>query len=264
MNRILKSVSSLAVFSLAVALAAPAPGLCLPGAAPPRSRAVLRQPRDRGRPALPGREIHRLPEAVEGDAQRLGEEDGEPYSAARLVTADAEAARSPASSGAATANTSCSSGQGRRRELQRLRRRSRGSRRRGPGGARRRGTSPTPRARARPSTPLPKADPDVIYVGLNDRDAAWHDVYQVRISTGERKLVRQNTERISGWNFDLAGKLRLAERVADNRRQRGPAHRSRRPHQGVLVHRLRELRGARASTRTASARTWRRTRATRT
>ena len=59
----------------------------------------------------------------------------------------------------------------------------------------------------------PKADPDVIYVGLNDRDPAWHDVYQVRISTGERKLVRQNTDRIAGWNFDLAGNLRLAERV---------------------------------------------------
>ena len=61
----------------------------------------------------------------------------------------------------------------------------------------------------------PKADPDVIYVGLNDRDPAWHDLYQVRISTGERTLIRQNTERIAGWNFDLAGKLRLAERVTD-------------------------------------------------
>jgi hypothetical protein len=63
---------------------------------------------------------------------------------------------------------------------------------------------------------LPKADPDVMFVGLNDRDAAWHDVYKVRISTGERTLVRKNTERISGWNFDLAGNLVLAERVADN------------------------------------------------
>jgi len=63
---------------------------------------------------------------------------------------------------------------------------------------------------------VPKSDPDVIFVGLNDRDAAWHDVYKVHISTGERTLVRKNTERISGWNFDLAGNLRLAERVADN------------------------------------------------
>jgi dipeptidyl aminopeptidase/acylaminoacyl peptidase len=59
----------------------------------------------------------------------------------------------------------------------------------------------------------PKGDPDVLYVGLNDRDAAWHDVYKVRISTGERTLVRKNTERIAGWEFDLTGKLRLAQRV---------------------------------------------------
>ena len=33
-----------------------------------------------------------------------------------------------------------------------------------------------------------KVDPDTIFVGLNDRDAAWHDVYRVKISTGERTL----------------------------------------------------------------------------
>ncbi len=63
---------------------------------------------------------------------------------------------------------------------------------------------------------VPKGDPDVIYVGLNDRDASWHDVYQVHVSTGERKLLRQNTEKIAGWDFDLGGNLRLASRVADN------------------------------------------------
>jgi hypothetical protein len=63
---------------------------------------------------------------------------------------------------------------------------------------------------------VPKNDPDTIFVGLNDRDPAWHDVYKVKISTGERTLVKKNTERISGWTFDLAGKLRLASRVADN------------------------------------------------
>jgi len=30
---------------------------------------------------------------------------------------------------------------------------------------------------------VPKQDPDTIYVGLNDRDAAWHDLYRVSIST---------------------------------------------------------------------------------
>ncbi|MCM2255126.1 MAG: S9 family peptidase [Vicinamibacteria bacterium] len=63
---------------------------------------------------------------------------------------------------------------------------------------------------------VPKNDPDTLFVGLNDRDAAWHDVYQVKISTGERKLLRQNTERISGWVFDLQGRLRLASRIADS------------------------------------------------
>ncbi|MCU0975066.1 MAG: prolyl oligopeptidase family serine peptidase [Steroidobacteraceae bacterium] len=60
-----------------------------------------------------------------------------------------------------------------------------------------------------------KRDPDLILVGLNDRDAAWHDVYQVRISTGERTLLRQNTERIAGWVFDLEDRLRLALRLTD-------------------------------------------------
>jgi len=63
---------------------------------------------------------------------------------------------------------------------------------------------------------LPKSDPDLIWVGLNDRDPAWHDLYKVRISTGERTLVRTNTERIDGWVFDLAGQLRLADRVAQD------------------------------------------------
>ncbi len=60
-----------------------------------------------------------------------------------------------------------------------------------------------------------KQDPDVIFVGLNDRDAAWHDVYRVKISTGERTLLRQNTERIAGWVFDLKDQLRLAVRTTD-------------------------------------------------
>lgn len=62
----------------------------------------------------------------------------------------------------------------------------------------------------------PKSDPDALYIGVNDRDKAWHDLYNLKISTGERTLVRKNTERISGWDFDLSGQLRLAERILDN------------------------------------------------
>ncbi|MGH9871703.1 MAG: S9 family peptidase [Pyrinomonadaceae bacterium] len=63
---------------------------------------------------------------------------------------------------------------------------------------------------------VPRTDPDALYIGLNDRDPAWHDLYKVKISTGERTLVRKNTERITGWVFDLKDQLRLATRSADN------------------------------------------------
>ncbi|MGH9957177.1 MAG: S9 family peptidase, partial [Pyrinomonadaceae bacterium] len=63
---------------------------------------------------------------------------------------------------------------------------------------------------------VPRTEPDAIYVALNDRDKAWHDLYKVKISTGERTLVRQNTERIVAWTFDLKDQLRIATRVADN------------------------------------------------
>jgi dipeptidyl aminopeptidase/acylaminoacyl peptidase len=62
----------------------------------------------------------------------------------------------------------------------------------------------------------PKSDPDVVYIGLNDRDKAWHDLYKLKISTGEKTLVRKNTDRVTGWSFDLKGQLRLATRNAEN------------------------------------------------
>jgi dipeptidyl aminopeptidase/acylaminoacyl peptidase len=62
----------------------------------------------------------------------------------------------------------------------------------------------------------PKSDPDIVYIGLNDRDKAWHDLYKLRISTGEKTLMHKNTDRVIGWDFDVQGKLRMAERSADN------------------------------------------------
>lgn len=59
---------------------------------------------------------------------------------------------------------------------------------------------------------VPLTMPDVMYIGLNDRDASWHDLYELKISTGELKLLRKNTDRITGWVFDKKDKLRLAER----------------------------------------------------
>jgi dipeptidyl aminopeptidase/acylaminoacyl peptidase len=63
---------------------------------------------------------------------------------------------------------------------------------------------------------VPKNDPDTIYIGLNDRDKAWHDLYKLKVSTGEKTLVRKNTDRITDWKFDLQGNLRLATRSAEN------------------------------------------------
>jgi len=63
---------------------------------------------------------------------------------------------------------------------------------------------------------VPRTEPDAIYIGLNDRDAAWHDLYKVKISTGERTLIRKNTERITAFIFDLKDQLRLATRSAEN------------------------------------------------
>ena len=48
----------------------------------------------------------------------------------------------------------------------------------------------------------PKTKPDVIYIGLNDRDPQWHDLYELHISSGEKKLLRKNMEQIAGWEFD--------------------------------------------------------------
>ena len=57
---------------------------------------------------------------------------------------------------------------------------------------------------------VPKNAPDIIIVGLNDRDPSYHDVYTVDIASGDRVLLRENSDGIAGWQFDLDGKIRLA------------------------------------------------------
>jgi dipeptidyl aminopeptidase/acylaminoacyl peptidase len=59
----------------------------------------------------------------------------------------------------------------------------------------------------------PKSKPDILFIGLNDRDPRWHDLYELHISTGNKQLLRKNTENIAGWDFDHEGSLRLAERT---------------------------------------------------
>ena len=63
---------------------------------------------------------------------------------------------------------------------------------------------------------LPKNQPDIVYIGLNDRDKAWHDLYKLTISSGKRELMRENKDRISRWLFDNKGELRAAERTTNS------------------------------------------------
>jgi dipeptidyl aminopeptidase/acylaminoacyl peptidase len=63
---------------------------------------------------------------------------------------------------------------------------------------------------------VPKATPDEIIVGLNDRDPALHDVYRVNIESGERELVIENNQNIAGWLVGLEGQVRLAVRQTED------------------------------------------------
>jgi len=60
---------------------------------------------------------------------------------------------------------------------------------------------------------ISQEDPDRLWVALNDRDKAWHDLYELRISTGELTLLYENTDRITGYEFDWDDRLRLLSRT---------------------------------------------------
>ncbi len=61
-----------------------------------------------------------------------------------------------------------------------------------------------------------KRNPSKMYIGLNNRDKAWHDLYDLDITTGALSLVRENKDHISAWHFDWDENLRLATRVNDD------------------------------------------------
>jgi len=52
--------------------------------------------------------------------------------------------------------------------------------------------------------------PGVVLVGLNDRKPEWHDLYEIDIASGARKLVEQNDQEFAGYVEDAALKPRLA------------------------------------------------------
>ena len=63
---------------------------------------------------------------------------------------------------------------------------------------------------------VPEKTPNEIIVGLNDRDAAYHDVYRVNITTGEKQLLIQNTQKVAAYVFDEEGTVRLAMRQTED------------------------------------------------
>jgi dipeptidyl aminopeptidase/acylaminoacyl peptidase len=56
---------------------------------------------------------------------------------------------------------------------------------------------------------------DLLFIGLNDRDKAWHDLYSLKISTGELTKIYENNDRIVSYGFDWDDNLRLLYRTDD-------------------------------------------------
>jgi dipeptidyl aminopeptidase/acylaminoacyl peptidase len=52
--------------------------------------------------------------------------------------------------------------------------------------------------------------PDVALIALNDRTPEYHDLYEINIATGERKLVERNDQEFAGYLEDLQLHPRLA------------------------------------------------------
>lgn len=59
---------------------------------------------------------------------------------------------------------------------------------------------------------VPRMDPDYIIIGLNDRNPQLHDVYRLNLNTGNKELLIENDQNISGWLSDEAGNIRHAVR----------------------------------------------------
>lgn len=61
-----------------------------------------------------------------------------------------------------------------------------------------------------------KKNPDLMMISLNDRDKAWHDLYQLKISTGELTQIYENKDRVTGYDFDWDENLRVLSKT-DNK-----------------------------------------------
>ena len=221
-------------------------------AASARPRAVLRQPGDCGRPDLAGRAVHLLPQAVQGHAEYLGQEDGRsvrhgaPHhdrhqASDHRVLLDPRRQVHP-----------LRPGPGRRRELQRLRRRSRGDAGRGQEVPTARNLTDAKGARAFIYSVPEERSRHHVRRPQRPRHGLARPLQGHASRPASETLLRKNTERIAGWVFDHAGTLRLAVRTTDNGDTEILRVDPDRLHEGLFVQRVRDAADPIDSTRTAS------------
>jgi dipeptidyl aminopeptidase/acylaminoacyl peptidase len=73
-------------------------------------------------------------------------------------------------------------------------------------------------------TPMPKVrvqivalshrKPGTILIGLNDRDPAVHDVWQLTLATGDKTKIVENKDGFAGWLADDELRVRFAQKIA--------------------------------------------------
>ena len=71
--------------------------------------------------------------------------------------------------------------------------------------------TPFPKTTAQVAGVSPK-HPGTILVGMNDRDAQWHDIYKVDLASGKRTLLEKNDAQIAGYIADADYTLKYAQR----------------------------------------------------
>lgn len=71
--------------------------------------------------------------------------------------------------------------------------------------------TPFPKTTAQVAGLSPK-HPGTILVGMNDRDAQWHDIYKVDLASGTRTLLEKNDAQIAGYIADADYTLKYAQR----------------------------------------------------
>src|ERR1700729_4207902 len=64
---------------------------------------------------------------------------------------------------------------------------------------------------------LSASRPNIALIGLNHRQAEWHDLFEIDVVTAERRLVEQNDQGFAGYLEDL----QLAPRLAPEKARRG-------------------------------------------